>query len=270
MSGRVEFVGAPASGKTTLVSALAGRRISDGRHPPQWLVPAERLGLVPRSSIRVLTRAFTRPAVIAVLARMPRVAATLLVPDAATSSPSEQRDVLRRMARERAPSGPRGEVAYRRQALRWLDETLALMDAADRADVQLVPVLAEGLVQRSVTLLGADVDPTPRAELLRSAPIPRLLVHLRPDADVLAARLRARERAGVATELHAGRGLEETLRLAEEDARALADTVDLLAQDGWPVLTLDVARGDDVVDHVTRVIRALQVDGGSSAGAEAR
>ena len=261
VNGRVELVGAPASGKTTLVSALAGRRIPGGPRPARWLMPADRLGLVPRGALGGIAGSIGRPRVLAALARSPRLAARLLTSGDTTPQLPEwlaelQEDVTR-IARARVPAGPRGDAAYRRQAFHWLEETLLLIDAADRADPQLVPILSEGLVQRSVTLLGSDADPMDRAALVRRFPAPQLLVHLESATAARAARLRARHASGGSTALHTGRSLEDVYRLAEEDARALSDTVALVERAGWPVLRLDATDRDGVEALAARVIATL-------------
>jgi shikimate kinase len=256
MSVRVELIGAPGSGKTTLAAALCRRRVGGSR---DRIVLADRLALVPRRPVPGLARLLTRPGVIGALAGAPRLANVLTKSDLAQRRPAPEHDRLRAFARALRPSGPRGEAAYRSEALGWLDLTFVLVDLAERVTEGVVPLLEEGLAQRTLSVLGASTE-RERHELLRMLPAPRLLVHLRASPELLAIRARERLAYGSAPVLHRGRRPEEVTRLVAEDAAALEQTAQFLVDQGWEVMTLTVD-GADADEQAGEVVERLTSDG---------
>lgn len=257
MSIRVEMIGPPGSGKSTLVTALSRRRVGTSR---ARMVSADRLALVPRRSLGGLAGLLEHPLVIGALAGAPRLAHVVARSRLDESRPGGEHDDLRAFVRARRPTGPRGDDPYRSGALDWLDMTLVLVDVAERAPEGVVPLLAEGLAQRSLSVLGAGIRPEDRDVFLRMLAPPRLLVHLRASTGLLVARARGRLADGSTPVLHRGRRPDETVRFLEEDAVALDGTTRALADLGWPVLTLSVD-GIDADGLADRVVDQLASDG---------
>jgi ribose 1,5-bisphosphokinase PhnN len=222
MAQVVELFGAPGAGKSSLVRALDGRRVAGRR-----VVSATRLARVPR--------------------RWPL--GLLLRRDLA---PAERRRALAARREDWAPllgkvaDGPLGRGGADDDPLRalhapgWLAATLELRALAEAAPDDLVVVLDEGLVQRTAVVCGPDPADDVLAGYLHALPSTRLHVHLRQDPEVLAARLRTRDRV---IDRHVGLGPEELAGSLAADVRLLARCADLLVAAGDPVLTL-VTDGD--------------------------
>lgn len=242
----IEFVGAPGSGKTTLAAWLAGRRVPGS--PARWVVPLETLRRSPRpGSVRVAT-ILMRPGCLALTARAPWVAARLYLErdDPRTPLGSDWEAAIHAV-RSAEVIGPRSDPHYRTEALKWLEVTVEQIRRAQAAPASLVPVLQEGLIQRSLSVLGASPDPSVLRALLRMQPNDVLVVHMQLSQRLLAERARARLAAGVAPRLHQGLREDEAVRLVLADAESLERTVREFEAMGGDVLHLAAERGDTSV-----------------------
>jgi hypothetical protein len=136
--------------------------------------------------------------------------------------------------------GPRGDATYRAAAIGWLQETARLIEASRSAPHGVIPLLHEGLVQRTLSVLGASAGPDSLGLLLGMRPPGDLLVHLNVSEGRLIERAERRMHHGTLPDLHRGRTRDEIAGLVTEDAIALARTVDRLVHDGVRVLRLTV------------------------------
>lgn len=234
----VELVGAPGSGKTTLASWLAGRSTVDGRR----VVPAE--SLVPSARPTIRARLLRRP-------------------DRDDGPIAPAWEELAALLDGVQVDGPRAAAGYRAAAAGWFRTTARLVEAVRVAPEELVPVLVEGPVQRSLSVLGPAPDPSLLRRLLDLRPPDVLVVHLDPPEVTLLARAEERLRDGTEPLLHVGRDADAVARFVREDAAALARTVALLAADGVAVLRIaaDGTPGPDVATLGARVLHALATGG---------
>jgi hypothetical protein len=136
------------------------------------------------------------------------------------------------------PLGPRADDGYRGLALEWLMTTAALTEVADRAGPEVIPLLEEGVVQRALSVLGADPARGPLDALLGRQPQGTLLVHLVVPDEVLVGRALRRSREGRAPVLHRDLDERSIVALVLEDAAALAQSVERCAALGTPVVTI--------------------------------
>ena len=238
----IEFVGAPGSGKTTLVKWLAGRASGSGGSR-RWLIPASEL-LVPfRGEAIGLGRIANGPSVRAAAARRPLLRRILMGRRAGyPREPRPETERLLGLVREVTVLGPRGAVHYREEALGWLSVTLKLMEAAREASDRVVPMLDEGIVQRSLSVLGPRPEAAALEAVLSLLPRSTLVVHLRVPDEVLVARAVRRSRTGDAPLLHQGLTEQEIAELVVDDASELALRVETLEAKGWETLRLDAFR----------------------------
>jgi hypothetical protein len=244
----IELVGAPGSGKSVLAAWLAGRMVRDGRsRRGRRIIPADLLLQVPRWPVRSIARFLRDREALALLARHPRVAAMLL-----DHTPRRMEDRtggwglgsewegIRADVAAIEVGGPRGDAAYRISALDWLEVTARLTEVARTPPTDVVPLLHEGLVQRSLTVLGRSESSSTRSKMLSMLPADILVVHLMVADDLLVARAMARIDSGLEPDLHRNRHRTDVLRLVLEDAAALARTVDDVAASGVRVLRLQI------------------------------
>jgi hypothetical protein len=245
----VEFAGPPGSGKSTLAARLAGHEVA-GR----VIVPVDQLLLRPRRGLGPLRSVLTRRGVRARLARSGRLRYLLLRPDDGAARPDDAWGPVMRALEGHPLTGPRADARYRESARAWLRTTAALVDAAGRSDADVIPLMEEGLVQRALTVLGAEPALGPLDALLDRRPTTTLLVHLCvPDA-VLVERALLRSREGRAPALHRGLDDREIVALVRQDALAIARIVERCAERGAGVIALD----DDGTDPGRRVDAVLE------------
>lgn len=249
--GHVEFAGAPGSGKSTLCARITGGRLRVSGIGPARLLPAQEIAAA--RSIPGLG-----------LIRWPRAAATdeaLLASPAASVVERRFGDLIRSLA-EVVVEGPRGAPEARGRAERWLRRDLVLLVAAEerlsRAARPWIPVLAEGLVQRAVSVLGTGAEAARYADLVERTVRPRAVVHVVGTAEELAGRALARRRAGTEPELHRGLSDERMVAQALEDGQAIARALELLAARGLPVI--EVTGSVATEDLLARLGREMAVD----------
>ncbi len=287
MSGFIELCGAPGVGKSTLVAALAGRRVFlPGGHATGavTLLPADRLTCVPRSPFRLLGPAMGGRAGLAALAARPRLARlmtrALSVEEIATRMPLASGTTGDLLADLPLPAAddPRADPSYRDAALGWLEDTLRILQLAAELPAGVVALLGEGVVQRTVSLLGASASETETARLVARLPRPVAVVHLVAAPELIERRARARAAAGLTPQLHAGRDVEQAVGVALGDADAIARVVAGLARTGVPLVDVPVggdgspdesadARADESADVLAlRVLRALGSPGEAAGG----
>jgi len=274
IGGHVELVGAPGSGKSTLARRLSGRR--SGRGPNDsvaeragYLVPADRLLLRPRTGAAVVGPVLSRPWSVAACARYPRLGSLVLglpEPHRSRGLDAAVADRMERVAELIAGvalSGPRAREEYRKEALAWMEGSLAILEGAQHhpavraSHSHVVPLLEEGVVQRSLSLLGATATASQWASLQALLPQPGALVHLRAEPRLLEERAVRRLRDGTAPVLHRGLTVGEAVQLVLEDAHALERAVQALAASGARVLTVQVDRHDSVARLSAEVRRWL-------------
>lgn len=248
----VELVGAPGSGKSALAGWLAGRAVIDapGR-ARRRIVPAGLLLATPRGPLRLVEQMLRHRETLALCARHPRLGARLLD---ASSDPLTDWDgdwglgarweQVRRAVLALPVDGPRGEAAYREAAAGWLEITARLVEASRTPPIGVIPLVDEGLVQRSRSILGGSAPSSGHPLLLGMIPSGVLVVHLSVADELLVRRAMRRLDTGREPELHRGRDRAEVARLVLEDAVALARRVDEVADRGVRVLHL-VVDGDE-------------------------
>jgi hypothetical protein len=268
MAALIELVGAPGTGKSTLVDALVtgrgARRPSVG--PP--LVDATRLVRAPRRAPRGEVPAWpvTGGPLVRGLADVRGLSRLVLrVRDRAELwglLATRHADWGEFLALTRAAAADdHRDPAFRALASGWLAQTLQLRALADRVDDPVVCLLAEGLVQRRLTVLGSPADPLVLfdpgrvATYLATMPLPGAVVHLTAAPDVVAARLAARSAQGGSIVRHAGLDDARRAALTRADTEALAEAVAAVASRGVRVVTIDTGV-DDLASSVARV-RAL-------------
>ena len=231
----VEVVGAPGSGKSTLVRRLAGRRVRADDGKGRWLVPAEMLVRASRWPTPYLRADAPSPRLLAMLVRWPRIAARLTTEGPDGPLPPEW-ERLWRQGEATVVDDLRGDAGYRVQAHRWAERTARLVEAASSVPDGIVPLLAEGVVQRVLSMVGARgaVDAVePAIALLAPS---TLVVHLVVPEEELVARARRRRVQGRAPELQRGLDEEQVRRSLRADSEALEALVDGLERSGVEVL----------------------------------
>lgn len=243
MSDHIELVGAPGSGKSTLVAWLAGRSvpIEGKRHA---LIRAEQLNRTTRIGRGRSRDRLPAYRILMLTARSPLLERSLLRWD--PHPPSV--DVTRRVAALRAavgdlPAGDaRADALYRDQAFGWLGETLGLLELARTLEPRVVPLLAEGVVQRTLSILGTRDVPAATQQVLEAFPAPRLIIHLHAGAASLAERAAHRRRLGIEPVLHRGRTFEAVVEQIAADSAALARIVRQCSLMGVPIIDVELAR----------------------------
>lgn len=261
MSGFIELCGAPGVGKSTLVRALCGRSLGSGGSA-QVLLPAELLGAVPRHGLGWSAPLLRDPARVARLARLPAGQRLLVARSASGPADLDGRGVAggHEFVLQGLPSpgtdDPRSEVGYRAAALGWARGTLHLTHAARGLPDRVVLLLDEGVVQRSVSLVGAGATDASRAMVVERFPTPALVVHLVGTAALLEERAEHRLAAGRAPRLHSGLDAERVHELVRSDAAAIDATVRLIEERGVAVVRV-------IVDGRTprRAVAAAVMDG---------
>ena len=274
MAPLLEFVGAPATGKSTIVAALTCSVLpaapetvpADGRRArPRRLVDARDLARRPRLAGRSHWPA--RPgALLRAACTRPRLAALMLE----DLSDAERQAALASHAPEWAEflalwaaGGPddHRDPEFLAEVADWRRTTLELVALAARAPSDLVVMLAEGLVQRTLSVLGSPADLQVHHDdalvtaIAAAMPRPAGIVHLVTDERTLASRLTTREAAGVAIVRHRGLTGTERVSVSLSDAVLLARLSGLLAERGVPLLEVDTSH-DDIVETV-REVRAF-------------
>ena len=249
----VELVGAPGSGKSTLAGWLAGRQVG-GR----VVVPADQLLLVPRRGAGPLGPLLTSRPVRSRLARSGRLRAALLRPAVDVERPVAAWEPVLSMLPGHVPLGPRADAAYREVALAWLTTTAVLIEASGRVGPEVLPLLEEGVVQRALSVLGADPARGPLDAMLGRRPEGTLLVHLVVPDEVLVGRALGRVREGRAPVLHRDLDERSIATLVREDATALARLVARCVDLGTPVVTLADDGTEDVGRRGAQVLDAVR------------
>lgn len=237
----IEFVGAPGSGKTTVVDWLAGRSLRSGGSK-RWLVPAASLPHLDRDGTSGSGGNVTPPWVRAAVARRPwlgRIARTSPA-DRPPETPEWAEHVLS-VVRGATVLGPRGATSYREEALGWLQTTVGLVEAARGASRRLIPMIAEGIVQRSLSVLGPRPEEATLRAMLALIPRSSAVVHLTVPDDVLIGRALTRARSGTAPLLHQGLTDREIAALVVEDAAELSRRTEILEAEGRQVLWIDTS-----------------------------
>lgn len=233
----VELVGAPGSGKTTLADWLSGRRIPGS--PARWILPPHALRYRPRMAGPLTTAALMHPAALALAARAPGIAGRLYVESPGVRSDAAGDSIeVQRVIGHTGVVGLRAEPGYRAEALRWLGVTLEQVAVAQAAPPRLIPLLHEGIIQRTLSVLGSSPDPAALDLLLGIVPSDALVVHLQVAEQLLASRTRVRLEAGLAPRLHHGLLEREAVELVLEDADRLRRTVEEFEARGGAVLRL--------------------------------
>lgn len=262
MSGFIELCGAPGVGKTTLTAALAGSRIAtvDG---PATIVPPARLTSVPRLLLRPVLPVLASAGGVATLARRPLLARVLtraMGPEELVTRvvlpPGTVRDLLADLPGP-GPEDPRSDMQYRRAALGWLEDTMRTLRLASALPRGVVALLDEGVVQRTISLVGTTGSASDRARLLARLPRPSMVVQLVAEPDLIGRRARARILAQRAPALHVDRDVEEVVALAQRDAHAIADATEELRASGVPVIDVSVSGTEDAITFAARVRDAL-------------
>lgn len=246
--GHVEFAGAPGSGKSTLCARIAGRPVRVPGIGRARLVPAQEI-------------AATRSIPGLGLIRWPRTSVddeALLASPAASVVEERFGDLIGSVS-EVAVEGPRGAPEARGRAGRWLRRDLVLLAATEarlsRAARPWIPILAEGLVQRAVSVLGAGAEAANYADLVERTVRPRAVVHVVATDEELAGRALARRRDGTEPELHRGLSDETMVAQVLEDGWAIARAVELLAVRGVSVVEVTSSVGtEELLDGLERVL----------------
>lgn len=262
MSGHIELCGAPGVGKSTLVAALAGRRVAtpDGT---ATIVPAQVLSAGPRALLRPLGSVLRSATIVGALSSRPglaRVATRALTADAlAAMAPLAPGEVTGLLAGLPSPStaDPRSDAHYRDAAIGWLEDMVRLLRLAERLGPGLVAALDEGVVQRCVSLLGASASVEDQTRLLMRLPRPGVVVHLVADLRLVEGRAAERHRAGRAPRLHAGRDVDAAVELLLADARAIGRAASAIASIGVLVLDVQVGATEAVDALAGRVVRSI-------------
>jgi hypothetical protein len=260
MTGFVELCGAPGTGKSTLARALGGRTfVLEGRR--RRLLSAGRAFVRVRSGLRPFARSLERPENAARLAVVPWLSDRILhVVETRTADPAEVQ-FASRLADLPGP-GPddvRSETAYRTAAMAWALETMRLTSIAGRLPSGVILVLDEGVVQRSVSLLGNMADDADRAALLDLFPTPLAVVHLVASPELLERRAATRREEGRAPRLHAMLEGADLGRSIAADVDAIERTLDIVGARGAPVLEHRVTEHDGSVRRLRdRVLRSLE------------
>ena len=255
MAQVVELLGAPGTGKSTLVGALDGRTVGGRR-----LVDVRRLLRVPRRGLPAGARG--------------RLLARDLTPAerrrAVAAHADEWTDLVARIVAARngpAPDASAGPVRllHRLYAPGWVVATLELRALAERAPDDVVVLIDEGLAQRATVVCGEDADESSLAAYLTL--LPPTLVHLHLDpvassdvaaaADLLAARVTGRGRT---IDRHAGLDGSELTRSLAGDVRSAARIAAALRTVGANVA--DVAVTGPVDASVEHVLRQVERAGG--------
>ncbi len=268
MAPLIELVGAPGTGKSTLVAALVAGRGARRPDVGPPLVDAARLVRAPRGAPAgsvpawpvtggVVTRALADVRGLSRLVLRVRDRAELW---GLLARRHDEWGEFLALTRAAAADDHR-DPAFRALVSGWLAQTLQLRALADRVADPVVCVLAEGLVQRRLTVLGSPVDPAVVfdpgrvAAYLATLPVPAGLVHLTAAGEVLEARLAARAAEGRAIVRHAGLDDERRAAASRADAAALADAVAAVAARGVPVVTVDTGAQDLAAS--VRAVRGL-------------
>ena len=246
----VELSGAPGSGKSTLVRWLSGRAVIGPAGVRRRLVPADLLSLHPRPAFRGLSRTLGRPDVMGLLARHPSLRAAMLtdahgpttdVPSAAVLP--EGWEALFRSAGASGADDPRGDAEYRARARTWVLATHRSSRAGLEAPDGLLPILDEGTVQRSLTVLGSTAG-AGSAEAVHGLLAPgTLVVHLAVPDEVLVERALRRREHGEAPELHRSMTTSQIADTVRSDAVALSGVVDGLERLGIEVVRVTQRSG---------------------------
>lgn len=263
MAQVVEFLGAPGTGKSTLVGALDGRTV-DGRRLVAGcrLLRVPRTGAPPRARGRLLARDLTPAERRRALAARADDWAGLLthvatsVGDRRSTTAAGAADPLRQLY---APG--------------WLAATLELRALAAAAPDDRIVMLDEGLAQRSTIVCGDEADTSDLGAYLALLPPTRLHVHLDPHGDahgavagqpahddaaeLLVARVTGRDRT---IDRHAGLDMSALAFSLTADVRAAARTAATLRTLGAPVVDVPVAV--PLEQSVATVLRHVAEAGG--------
>jgi energy-coupling factor transporter ATP-binding protein EcfA2 len=255
VSGFVELCGAPGVGKSTLARTLAGRTVELGDSRVRF-IPASRLSAVPREALAPVSRLLRRPSIVSRLSMLPLVADTLYraSPMDAVDAPGVGRLLAALSADVHpVPEDVRSEPGYRARSVQWALMTHRLVMLAAALPQDVVALLDEGVVQRTLSLVGARSSTEQRRRALDLFGAPRAVVHLVGTSDLIARRASQRLAAGAVPQLHRSRGIAEVTELVLEDARAIAETVGVLAASGVPVIEERVDGSLDVGALASRV-----------------
>jgi hypothetical protein len=268
MADVVEVSGAPGTGKSSLVGALAGseaggRRLVDARallRVPR-LVRAGAAG-APGGGRSGGTSALPRP-----LERLlrrdlqPEERRSLVAERAASWSGLLELLARAELGRDADVTTDPGRAALRRlYAPGWIAATLELRALADGAPDDVLPVLDEGLVQRTRIVLGVRPDAAALRAFVAALPAPRLVVHLTGPVEVLAARVSDRAAAGRTIDRHAGTAPDDVAASLRADVDLLERAVTELEAAGQDVLRLDVTDGRP--DELAARVRARLSEAG--------
>jgi len=237
MTGFIELCGPPGVGKSTLARALGGRTVAlDGlRHR---LLPAERVIAEVRPGLRPLAGLLAPPVRVARLAALPRVCDRILRSAAPPGGDGRVEELLRELASLEGPDPDdrRADPAYRSAAFAWAERTLHSMLIADQHPAGVLAVFDEGVVQRTVSLLGATASESVRRSALDLLPTPIVVIHVTARTELLERRARLRQLRGRTPRLHAGLDDARVAALVAADARAISDTVGLIENRGARVI----------------------------------
>lgn len=147
--------------------------------------------------------------------------------------------------------------------MEWFRRDLQMLLAAEARLIgrpqRILPLMHEGLVQRSVSVLGNRATASARADLVMRTFPPLAVVHLRCDEAELERRALERRRSGTEPQLHRSLETERMIGQVLEDARAIATTLDLLAGVGVPVIESDSTDERDIAGVTDRLLERLAV-----------
>ena len=221
----VEFVGAPAAGKTLLMRGLSGRRPSGGGR----VVPISDVLTPPRRGVpRPIGRRLARPVEPERLRR-------------ALAERATEWDAFLRLA---AGADPGDVPPLRRlQGLVWTLQTLELLAAAADRPPREVIVLDEGPLQRALALLDPAASDGEVARFVAAAPPTDLVVHVVSDAPSRSRRLAARAASGRRIGRYAGLDAAGRAETSRADAALLARVVAATRTAGRRVVEVDGSDG---------------------------
>lgn len=262
MSGFIELCGAPGVGKSSLAGALAGRRLVTDRGRVV-LIPARDVTARPRVLLRPLGPLLRSASVRGALASRPTLAHVTTRQSGAgglaqaIDVPSQGSSDLLDGLVTPGPDDPRSDADYRTEALGWLESTLRTLRLAERLPADVVALLDEGVVQRTVSVLGTTASTTEQMRLLERLPRPAAVVHLVVEPERIVRRAEVRYREGRTPRLHAGRSAADAVGLALADADAIARVTTLVERLGVDVLTVHVGGEEDPQMLARRVVRGL-------------
>jgi energy-coupling factor transporter ATP-binding protein EcfA2 len=258
MTGFIELCGPPGVGKSTLARALGGRTVTlDGLR--RRMLPADRVIAEVRPGLRPLAGLLAPPARVARLSALPRLCDRILRSADPSGGDARVEGLLRELASLAGPDpdDPRAGPAYRSAAFAWAERTLHLMLVAEQHPAGVLAVLDEGVVQRTVSLLGATASESVRRAALELLPTPIVVIHVTAGTELLEQRARLRQVRDRTPRLHAGLDDARVAALLAADARAIADTVGLMRNLGARVIE---HRVEDASVRSSRdaVLRALR------------